>query len=80
MDDTQPSKNITSTLSTSSNTYESNLASMIAALVLFGFAMGAIVLNTYLERRKTVKLSEQDQSILDNIAYSIDVTEGKDCA
>ena len=53
---------------------------MIAALVLFGFAMGAIVLNTYLERRKTVKLSEQDQSILDNIAYSIDVTEGKDCA
>jgi hypothetical protein len=74
MDDTYPSKNITS--NSSSNIHESNLVSMIAGLVLFGFAMGATVLNTYLERRKTAKSLEPELPMLESVAYVPDTTSG----
>jgi hypothetical protein len=76
MDDNNPSKNITS--NSSSNTNVSNLASMIAALVLFGFAMGAMALNTYLERRKTVKSLDLELPVVESIAYAPDMTGGSE--
>jgi len=49
---------------------------MIAGLVLFGFAMGAMALNTYLERRKTAKSLEPELPMLESVAYVPDMTSG----